>query len=73
MPLKTYKITLKVISHNSKEELPDWGLGYGVLATQEVEYNVTDKKIPDVHLVTSLKEVANQLIDDTIEVHYEEV
>jgi hypothetical protein len=73
MPRKKTKITyiLKLKVKASKEdELPDWGLGPGILASQEVTFDL--KKVPEHYMPAQLTVVADNLIRDTVEVIIEE-
>lgn len=62
-------IKLKVKSSKG-DELPDWGLGPGILASQEASFDL--KKVPEHYMPARLLVVADDLIKDTIEVIIEE-
>jgi hypothetical protein len=66
---KTYKIILTVTSNNP--DLPDWGLGKGVLATQEVIYDAD--KASDIMIAANLNAQADELIKNTINITYQEL
>ena len=59
--MKTYKIILSITTNNP--DIPDWGLGKGVIATQEAVYK---DGISEVMLACSLHDVASELIKEMI-------
>jgi hypothetical protein len=61
------KVKVKVKQHKDKE-LPDWGLGPGILAEQEVE--ISDE-ISKPHISMMLLNTYQDLIKETIEAVYE--
>lgn len=65
---KKYKIIISVTTNNT--DIPDWGLGKGVLATQEVIYPAD---VPDYSIASSINEIADDLIKNTITIKYEEL
>lgn len=66
-----YKISIKVRS-SDKKELPDWGLGPGILSTQEIELG-TSKSSDKIELLLALEENGKRLLEETVEVLYEEL
>lgn len=67
---KTFKITVGVI--NSKtEELPDWGLGPGILISQEAI--VKEKDLNNEFLYHNLYEIGKEIRDNTIEIKITEI
>lgn len=66
--MKKYKIILSIKSENP--DLPDWGLGKGVLSSQEAEYK---DDISNIHLNMSLNDIAENLIKETINIKFEEI
>jgi hypothetical protein len=63
------KLSLKIKSDNSKE-LPDFGLGSGVLSIQRFTYDDSQEKVLSNALL--LIEMKEKLIDSTIEIVCEE-
>ena len=66
--MKIYKIIISVTTNNP--DIPDWGLGKGVLTTQEAVYK---DDITDLQLAMSLNDLADNLIKDTITIKFEEI
>lgn len=66
---KTYKLTLKVKGANVEFSK---GMGIGVLGTQEVTLDLSDRNAK-LFLAGALQDHGRALIDDCVEVEYEEV
>lgn len=62
-----YKV---IIAVKSKDKLPDWGLGEGVLGYQEVSYPIDT---PDFLIADSLNEISDKLTKELIEIKYEKI
>jgi hypothetical protein len=73
MPRKTKPVTVlvKVIVKRAKIEFAP-GLGVGVLATQQVTFQVPEDYSPAL-LASSIHEFGRELVADSVEVQYEEI
>lgn len=65
---KTYKISIEVIS--TKKKVPDWGLGSGILAEQEVVIN--DQYLDHELLYYRLHNVGEDLMGKTVKINITE-
>lgn len=66
---KTYKITIEVISTTGKE-VPDWGLGPGILAEQKVV--IKNKYLKNPFLHQRLYSIGQDIIEDIIKINITE-
>jgi hypothetical protein len=66
---RTFKFTLRV--KDCKQEFAE-GMGAGVLLTQEVEYKTAPKTNTGMFIKT-LMDQADELLNDNVEVLYEEI
>jgi hypothetical protein len=62
---KTFKITVGVIT-SKPEKLPDWGLGPGILTSQEAI--IKEKDLNNEFLYHNLYEIGKEIRDNTIEI-----
>jgi hypothetical protein len=68
MAKRTFIIKVKIKS--KKKNLPDWGLGPGILADQEVSFD--DTNIPKETIAYQLNNLYAELVKNNIESVYEE-
>ena len=66
---KNIKVKLKIKSNNPN--LPDWGLGPGILAEQEVIFD--DSNVSEIQIASMLNEVYNNLVKDNIQPEFEKL
>jgi len=64
--VKQFEIQIKATSENA----PDWGLGKGVMATQEVTFPDDIKKF---WVTKGLMDAGDNLLKDTVTVNYVEL
>lgn len=68
---KEKKFIVKVVvKAKDPSKLPDWGLGHGVLATQECSFPAEESRI---RIALGLNEVYRNLLEDNIKEEIEEI
>ena len=72
---RTFKFTLLAISDSGKPTVKEFkeGMGAGVLATQELEFNLTKKEYDSVMFAVSLDRKMDAFKDQMIRVEVEEI
>jgi len=64
--MERIKIKIKVRAKD-ESKLPDWGLGKGILAEQEVILEETPTEVNKIRLALKLEEIYNNLLETTLE------
>lgn len=64
--MKTLKIKIKIKS-NSGKKLPDFGLGEGILAEQEITLGEVPNENNKIRLNYKLQEIYDDLLEETFE------
>jgi hypothetical protein len=64
--MERIKVKIKVKAKD-ESKLPDWGLGKGILAEQEVILEETPTENNKIRLALKLEEIYNDLLETTLE------
>jgi len=64
--MERIKVKIKVRAKD-ESKLPDWGLGKGILAEQEVILEETPTEANKIRLALKLEEIYNNLLETTLE------
>ena len=64
--MERIKVKIKVRAKD-ESKLPDWGLGKGILAEQEVILEETPTEANKIRLALKLEEIYNDLLETTLE------